>query len=51
MDSKDDRKKSNLRLALILASIVAVFFLGFVAKMEKKVNIRVIACEDKKKKI
>jgi len=33
MDSKDDRKKSNLRLALILASIVAVFFLGFVAKM------------------
>ena len=33
MGSKDDRKKSNLRLALILASIVAVFFLGFVAKM------------------
>ena len=29
----DDRKKSNLRLGLILASIVAVFFLGFVAKM------------------
>jgi hypothetical protein len=29
----DDRKKSNARLGLILASIVAVFFLGFVAKM------------------
>ncbi len=29
----DDRKKSNLRLGLILASVVAVFFLGFVAKM------------------
>jgi len=29
----DDRKKSNLRLALILASIALVFFLGFVAKM------------------
>jgi hypothetical protein len=26
-------KKSNLRLALILASVVAVFFLGFVLKM------------------
>lgn len=29
----DDRKKSNLRLALILASIAVVFFLGFIAKM------------------
>ena len=29
----DDRKKSNLRLGLILASIALVFFLGFVAKM------------------
>ncbi|HEX2616928.1 MAG TPA: cytochrome oxidase small assembly protein [Flavobacteriales bacterium] len=29
----EDRKKSNLRLALILASIAAVFFLGFIAKM------------------
>ncbi|MEY4713266.1 MAG: hypothetical protein RIS88_2716 [Pseudomonadota bacterium] len=29
----DDRKKANKRLALILASIVAVFFLGFMAKM------------------
>ena len=33
--SKDDedRKKGNLRLALILASIALVFFLGFIAKM------------------
>jgi hypothetical protein len=29
----DDRKKNNLRLALILASVALVFFLGFVAKM------------------
>ena len=30
----DDRqKKNNRRLALILASIALVFFLGFVAKM------------------
>jgi hypothetical protein len=29
----DDRKKNNLRLALILASIAVVFFLGFIAKM------------------
>lgn len=29
----DDRKKSNLRLALVLASVAAVFFLGFIAKM------------------
>jgi hypothetical protein len=28
-----DRKKANLRLALILASIAIVFFIGFVAKM------------------
>jgi hypothetical protein len=28
-----DRKKANLRLALILASIAIVFFVGFVAKM------------------
>ncbi|HSW15976.1 MAG TPA: cytochrome oxidase small assembly protein [Ramlibacter sp.] len=27
------RKKANLRLALILVSIVAVFFFGFMAKM------------------
>jgi hypothetical protein len=29
----DDRKKANLRLALILASIALVFFVGFMAKM------------------
>jgi hypothetical protein len=29
----EDRKKSNLRLALILASVALVFFLGFLAKM------------------
>lgn len=29
----DDRKKSNLRLALILASIALVFFVGFFAKI------------------
>jgi hypothetical protein len=28
-----DRKKGNLRLALILASIALVFFVGFIAKM------------------
>ncbi|MDP3798584.1 MAG: cytochrome oxidase small assembly protein [Polaromonas sp.] len=28
-----DQKKSNLRLALILASIALVFFAGFMAKM------------------
>lgn len=30
---QDQRKKSNLRLALILASIAAVFFIGFMVKM------------------
>jgi hypothetical protein len=29
----EDQKKGNLRLAIILASIAAVFFLGFIAKM------------------
>lgn len=29
----DNRKKSNLRLAVILASIALVFFAGFIAKM------------------
>ena len=29
----DDRKKSNLRLALILASVALVLFLGFIARM------------------
>ena len=28
----EERKKQNLRLALILASIVAVFFFGFIGK-------------------
>jgi hypothetical protein len=28
-----EQKKSNLRLALILASVAIVFFLGFMAKM------------------
>ncbi|MDB5954551.1 cytochrome oxidase small assembly protein [Ramlibacter sp.] len=31
--SAQARKKSNLRLALILASIALVFFVGFLAKM------------------
>lgn len=30
--SDKDRKKANLRLALILASVAAVFFIGFMAK-------------------
>lgn len=29
----EDRKKGNLRLALVLASIALAFFLGFLAKM------------------
>lgn len=28
-----EQKKSNLRMALILASIVAVFFIGFMVKV------------------
>ena len=28
-----ERKKSNVRLGLILASVALVFFLGFIAKM------------------
>ena len=28
-----DQKKNNLRLGLILASVVIVFFLGFMAKL------------------
>ena len=31
-DDNDPRKKGNLRLALILASIVAAFFIGYLAK-------------------
>lgn len=33
MSTPSDTKKANRRLALILASVVAVFFLGFVVKM------------------
>ncbi|WKB52065.1 cytochrome oxidase small assembly protein [Eleftheria terrae] len=29
----DEQKKKNLRLALILASVVLVFFVGFIARM------------------
>ena len=29
----EERKKANLRMALVLASIAAVFFIGFIAKM------------------
>jgi hypothetical protein len=29
----EDQKKRNLRLALILASVALVFFLGFLGKM------------------
>ena len=29
----DHRSKANLRLALILASVAIVFFVGFIAKM------------------
>ena len=29
----EDRKKSNLRMALILASIAMAFFIGFMIKM------------------
>jgi uncharacterized membrane protein (DUF485 family) len=29
----EEQRKKNLRLALILASIALVFFLGFIAKM------------------
>jgi hypothetical protein len=28
-----EQKKSNLRLALILATVVGVFFVGFIARM------------------
>jgi hypothetical protein len=29
----EDKKKANLRMALILASIALVFFVGFIVKM------------------
>lgn len=33
MTPPEQQRKSNVRLGLILASIAAVFFLGFVVKM------------------
>ena len=30
---KPEQQKSNLRLALILASVAIVFFVGFIAKL------------------
>jgi flagellar basal body-associated protein FliL len=33
MTNPDDKKKSNLRLAIILASVAVVFFVGFIAKV------------------
>ena len=33
MASTPEQKKSNVKLGLILASVVAVFFIGFMAKM------------------
>ncbi len=30
---KSEQKKNNFRLAMILASVALVFFLGFMAKM------------------
>ncbi|MBB3195222.1 cytochrome oxidase small assembly protein [Roseateles terrae] len=33
MSPRDDQKKSNLRLALVLFSVALVFGLGFVAKI------------------
>jgi hypothetical protein len=29
----EEKKKANLRLALILATVAAVFFIGFIARM------------------
>lgn len=33
MTQPEQQRKSNVRLGLILASIAAVFFIGFVVKM------------------
>ena len=30
--NEEERRKSNVRLGLILASVAVVFFLGFIAK-------------------
>jgi hypothetical protein len=32
VSSRDESKAKNMRLALILASVAAVFFIGFMAK-------------------
>ena len=33
MTPEEDKKKANLRMALVLASIALVFFVGFMVKM------------------
>ena len=33
MSMKPEQKKNNLRLALVLASVALVFFVGFMGKM------------------
>ncbi len=33
MSMTPEQKKSNLRMALILASVVAIFFVGFMVKV------------------
>jgi len=33
MSAPDSHRKSNLKLALVLASVAVVFFVGFVAKI------------------
>lgn len=33
MATTPEQKKSNIKLGLILASVVAVFFIGFMTKM------------------
>jgi hypothetical protein len=33
MSTSEDQKKKNLRTGLILASVVAVFFVGFLVRM------------------
>ncbi len=33
MSATPEQKKNNLRMALVLASIAVVFFIGFIVKM------------------
>lgn len=33
MTPEEERKKANLRMALVLGSIALVFFIGFIAKI------------------